>query len=61
MVPRQFCVNVQTGFPKTWDEVMKTLTNDPASQLQQLLNGEIHNRLFRADTIIHLPAKVLMK
>ncbi|WP_188563364.1 hypothetical protein [Hymenobacter frigidus] len=52
---------MQTGFPKTWDEVMKTLTNDPASQLQQLLNGEIHNRLFRADTIIHLPAKVLMK
>ena len=43
MVPGQFCVNVQTGFPKTWDEGMKTLTNDPASQLQQLLNDKSCN------------------
>ena len=49
MVPHQFCVNVQTGFPKTWDEVMENLTSYSASQLQQLLNDKSRNQLFRSD------------
>ena len=61
MVPRQFCVNVQTGFPKTWDEGMENLTSYPASQLQQLLNDKSRNRLFRSDINIQLVTKVLVE
>ena len=61
MVPGQFYVNLQTGFPKTWDEVMEDLTSYPASQLQQLLNDESRNHLFRSDINIQLVTKVLVE
>jgi type VI protein secretion system component VasK len=61
VVPGQFCVNVQTGFPKTWDEGMENLTSYSASQLQQLLNAESRNRLFRANINIQLVTKVLVE
>ena len=32
VVPGHFYVNLRTGFPKTWDEVMENLTSYPASQ-----------------------------
>ena len=40
---------------------MENLTSDPASQLQQLLNDEIRNRLFRSDINIQLVTKALME
>ena len=40
---------------------MESLTSDPASQLQQLLNDEIRNRLFRSDINIQLVTKALME
>ena len=40
---------------------MESLTSYPASQLQQLLNDEIRNRLFRSDINIQLVTKALME
>ena len=40
---------------------MENLTSDPASQLQQLLNDEIRNRLFRSDINIQLITRVLVE
>jgi len=52
---------LRIGFPKTLYEVMENLTSYPASQLQQLLNGESRNRLFRSDINIQLVTKVLVE
>ena len=40
---------------------MESLTSDPTSQLQQLLNDESRNRLFRSDINIQLVTKELME
>ena len=59
VVPGHFYVNLRTGFPKTWNEVMENLTSYPASQLQQLLNDESRNRLFRTNINIQLVTRSL--
>ena len=59
--PGQFYVDLQTGFPQTWDAVLEHLATYSAPQLQQLLNDGIRNRLFRSDINIQLVTKILME
>jgi len=60
-VPGQFYVDLQTGFPQTWEAVMDHLNSYSAPQLQQLLNDGIRSKLFRSDINIQLVTKVLIE
>ncbi|MBO2008276.1 TetR/AcrR family transcriptional regulator [Hymenobacter negativus] len=60
-VPGQFYVDLQTGFPKTWEAVLEHLSSYSAPQLQQLLNDGIRSRLFRSDINIQLVTKILIE
>ncbi|UOQ98222.1 TetR/AcrR family transcriptional regulator [Hymenobacter sp. 5317J-9] len=60
-VPGEFYVDLQTGFPQTWEAVMDHLNSYSAPQLQQLLNDGIRGRLFRSDINIQLVTKILIE
>lgn len=60
-VPGQFYIDLQTGFPQTWDAVMEHLQTYSAPQLQQLLNDGIRSKLFRSDINIQLVTKILIE
>ncbi|MBH8558737.1 TetR/AcrR family transcriptional regulator [Hymenobacter negativus] len=60
-VPGQFYVDLQTGFPKTWEAAMDNVNTYSAPQLQQLLNDGIRNRMFRSDINIQLVTKIIVE
>ena len=60
-IPGQFYIDLQTGFPQTWDAVMENVNTYSAPQLQQLLNDGIRNRLFRSDINIQLVTKIIVE
>ncbi|MGY3088363.1 AcrR family transcriptional regulator [Hymenobacter sp. UYAg731] len=60
-VPGNYYVDLQTGFPHTWDAVMDHLNTYSGPQLQQLLNDGIRARLFRSDINIQLVTKILIE
>jgi AcrR family transcriptional regulator len=60
-IPGQFYVDLQTGFPKTWEAAMDNVNTYSAPQLQQLLNDGIRARLFRSDINIQLVTKIIVE
>lgn len=60
-VPGQFYVDLQTGFPQTWEAAMDNVNTYSAPQLQQLLNDGIRNRMFRSDINIQLVTKIIVE
>ncbi|GAB3861292.1 hypothetical protein GCM10028822_40540 [Hymenobacter terrigena] len=60
-VPGQFYIDLQTGFPKTWEAAMDNVNTYSAPQLQQLLNDGIRNRMFRSDINIQLVTKIIVE
>ncbi|GAB2858653.1 hypothetical protein GCM10027044_18420 [Hymenobacter ruber] len=60
-VPGQFYIDLQTGFPQTWEAAMENVNTYSAPQLQQLLNDGIRNRMFRSDINIQLVTKIIVE
>ena len=54
-------VDLQTGFPQTWNAIMEHLNTYSAPQLQQLLNDGIRSRLFCSDINIQLVTRILIE